>query len=100
MKCLLNRKGMTMVSVIIGFAILMTGSVLFYKAIDLSIKLTDRADKERTLVENSIENYYLNRDTNVDENKTAELDFGDFKIKSKVYSFKDSKYQFNYFSGN
>lgn len=97
MKCLLNRKGMTMVSVIIGFAILMTGSVLFYKAIDLSIKLADRADKERTFVENSIESYYLNRDTDVDESKTAELDFGDFKIKSNIYSFKDSKYQFNYF---
>lgn len=89
-----------MVSVIIGFAILMTGSVLFYKSIDLSVKLAERADKERILVENSVENYYINRNTDVDESNAVELDFGDFKIKSNVYSFKNGEYQFNYFSGN
>ena len=56
-----NEKGMTMVSVIVGFAVLMCGSAIFYQAVLSSRNMLELAYKESYDLEKSVENYFNTR---------------------------------------
>lgn len=110
MRKLLNSKGLTMVNVIIAFAILMTGSVLFYKSIQVSLNLIEYADNERKLIEESISDYYTNKDNGTGDIESKDIEFAlvnngalesniAFSIESKIkqYENSDKSVIFKYF---
>lgn len=57
-----DKKGMTMVEIIVAFAILLIGLSMLYKTTVFSLQQIQKADKIQSEVDELLNGYYLNQD--------------------------------------
>lgn len=75
-----EKKGMTMVEIIVTFAILLIGLSMLYKTTVFSLQQIQKADRIQTEVDELMNGYYLNQDAG----KTAAPQGASIEIDGKA----------------
>lgn len=102
-KPLKNNSGMTIISVVVAFGILVTACILFTKGMQLATNMIIMADDEKVGIEESIEDYYKEKTS---EHTTEMINFStdsdpafsfDLPVSKNEGSSEEYHYGFKYF---
>lgn len=85
-KLLADKKGTSIVSVMVAFSILMLGILMMTTSTTVSLKLINESGAKRKIIESAVEEYYLKggeRDFSVPELHTGSCEWNGYTVKNK-----------------